>query len=426
MQTSKVFRKTELVIIIMLTARSWLPAEGWKTCDTFQLAESFPASAQGIIHNPASGELIVAGSGGTDLNRCGVIRRGTSAQGWDMIFSDSVVDSADATFQACAVDKLRGYLYIGGHYVIAQELSWFIMQSRNGGQDWEIIDSFTTARGVARCGSIAVDSRGNVYAAGYVAHGSTLSWITRKGSFDPSSGWRWNTVDEIGRNGGNWNESSGICMNQADDVFVSGYIGSSDNQQVWSVRRSTEKGRTWNTVDSLPVPVGNSRATAIAADAAGAIYAAGLVVNCSYVPARQYWIVRKSVDRGETWSIVDTFRSDLDCVLPAAIGFDGSGGVFVGGSVESLNQEQWIVRHGRPVRGKLVWATSDCWQMAPGLDAAVKAIATGPGGYIYASGFAESPEKRRFWVTRRLSVSPPSLIAYGESSSENPRSNDIR
>jgi hypothetical protein len=425
MTTYKVFRKTELVIIIMLAARSWLPAEGWKTCDTFQLAESFSAVAHDIVHIPASGELIVAGSGGTDLNRCGVVRRGTSAQDWDMIFSDSVVDWADATFQTCAVDKLRGYLYIGGYYISDQGPSWFIMESRNNGYDWELIDTFKTAPGASNCRSIAVDSRGNVYAAGFAAIGPTLYWIVRKGSPDPAGGWRWNTVDKLGLKGIGWSSPSAICINQADDVFVSGHIGGSNYQQMWSVRRSTDKGKTWETVDSLPVPIGYSRATTIAADATGAIYAAGLVVNCSFVPARQYWIVRKSIDRGETWSIVDTFRS-LDYALPAAMAFDGSGGVFVGGVGENANGQHWIVRHGRPVRGKLVWATSDWWQMAPGLSAAVKGIAAGPGGYIYASGFAESPEQRRFWVTRRLSVSPPSLIAYGESSSGKPRFKDIK
>ena len=145
MKTDRVSRKTELVIIIMLAARSWLPGADWKTCDTFQLADSLPAAAQGMVYNPASGELIVAGSGCTDANRCAVVRRGTSAQGWDMMFADSVVDWGDATFQTCAVDRLTGYLYLGGHYVRDRGPSWFIMECRNGGQEWEVIDTFKAA-----------------------------------------------------------------------------------------------------------------------------------------------------------------------------------------------------------------------------------------------------------------------------------------
>lgn len=426
MMNNGVSRKTELVIIIMLAVRGWLPAADWKTCDTFQLADSLSAAAQSIVYTPASGELIVAGSGSTDLNRCGVVRRGTSAQGWEMIFADTVVDWGDATLQTCAVDKLRGSFYIGGHCAIDQGPSWLIMESRTGGQEWEIIDTFNAAPSMASCRSIAVDSRGNVYAVGYAAIGPNLAWIIRKGSVNPAGGWTWKTVDKLPIKGIGSSQPFAICISLDDDVFVSGYIGDSHNQQMWSVRRSTDKGKTWDTVDTLPVPIGYSRVTTIAADATGAIYAAGVVVNCSFVNPRQYWIVRKSVDRGATWSIVDNFRSDWGDAWPTAIACDGAGGVFVGGSVESPNGQHWMVRHSTPGRGKQLWATSDCWQMAPGLNAGVTGIAVGPGNDVYATGFADSPEQRRFWVTRRLSMPSTGLIAYGESLSRKPHSNDIK
>ena len=84
----------------------------------------------------------------------------------------------------------------------------------------------------------------------------------------------------------------------------------------WIVRRSQDGGATWSTMDTFYGSVSTGKGTtyyigaahAIRADAAGNIYAAGQLGIPNKSSTSWEWVVRKSSNGGNSWSTVDTFQ----------------------------------------------------------------------------------------------------------------------
>jgi photosystem II stability/assembly factor-like uncharacterized protein len=90
----------------------------------------------------------------------------------------------------------------------------------------------------------------------------------------------------------------------------------------WYVRKSSDSGLNWSTVDLYQYAAGTPiDATGFAADNSGNIYVSGYSNN--------HWLVRKSTDGGQTWRLVDNL------IGPTAngAGFVPGAGVFVQAAV---------------------------------------------------------------------------------------------
>jgi hypothetical protein len=94
----------------------------------------------------------------------------------------------------------------------------------------------------------------------------------------------------------------------------------------WIVRKSTNGGNSWTTVDDYQLAAGNSsEARCIATDANGNLWVAGR----GNAGQGNRWIVRKSVGGAGLWTTVDVFDAGVDA---NAIASSPSGNVFVGGT----------------------------------------------------------------------------------------------
>ncbi len=130
----------------------------------------------------------------------------------------------------------------------------------------------------------------------------------------------------------------------------------------WYVRKSSDSGATWSTVDQSLYGAGQFMdATGFAADDTGNVYVVGWGQDQTVVGSGKHtttqttihWLVRKSTDGGKTWRLVD------DVIGPSAFhaGFVPGAGIFVVGGPYII-PGSWMVRQ-RPNGEPGTWSTVD-------------------------------------------------------------------
>jgi hypothetical protein len=142
---------------------------------------------------------------------------------------------------------------------------------------------------------VAISKEGDIYVAG----GAGNDWIVRKSS--QSNNKNWQTIDQFQYVKRKNTTAMDIAIAPNGSVFVIGFANNEKGKQVWLVRRSDDKGLSWNTVDvfesSGKAP---TQGMAIATDKNDRIFAGGDLGGF-------HWkgIVRMSTDNGESWKEID-------------------------------------------------------------------------------------------------------------------------
>jgi hypothetical protein len=144
----------------------------------------------------------------------------------------------------------------------------------------------------------------------------------------------------------------------------------------------------------------------IGADAAGNIYVTG--------KAGSHWLVRKSSNGGASWTTVDDyqvcvtvtnsikpFRTTTTCYDAAATGFaaDSNGNLFAVGYSASANGNQWIVRENPG--GNTYWRTVDTFQASGNTGSQAFSICAGTAGDVYVAGTAHGSLNGSRWIVRK-------------------------
>jgi hypothetical protein len=117
----------------------------------------------------------------------------------------------------------------------------------------------------------------------------------------------------------------GLCLipgagqNGAPVLFTSAHIDTR-----WAILRSLNGGDSWQLVDDWPEAAGAANARRIEFDpVTGHVYAVGWRGN--WITGRQGWVVRRSVDAGNTWeTLLDEPTDDWLAAIGVAFGSDGS------------------------------------------------------------------------------------------------------
>jgi hypothetical protein len=231
---------------------------------------------------------------------------------------------------------------------------------------WQTIDDFQLAAGQHSNPATVVAAPPNrLYAVG-IARMGTFQWLVRRSN---DGGANWETVDG-GMSGG----ASDAVVDTAGTVFV---VGNTEAGRI--VRRSTNNGDSWMTVDTIPVstPTDPCNSGYLAVTPNGNVYVAA---GCDSTGV----IVRRSIDGGDTWNPVDTFRyTTTTPTRMGTLGVDASGQVYVGGyGVQAGGSIHWLVRRGT---GTGTWTTVDDFQLVAGGEANVATF--GGTGAIYAAGY---------------------------------------
>jgi hypothetical protein len=266
-------------------------------------------------------------------------------------------------------------------------LSLALLAGTASARTWQTVDDFqyTAGQTAVNCG-LTVAPSGVVFGCGFAADGINAEHGLVMASADGGNTWS-PPLDDFYAPGWATRDDGGIVADSAGNLYVAGRFYSSGPFYRF-VRRSTDGGATWSTVDTVRISgfyASPLAAGGITTDATGNVYITEPILGT--------WTVRKGIG-GTNFSTVDTFQpsgSQAQTVFahPTA-------GVFAVGSGTVVNKnsssQAWVVR--RSLDGGATWATVDAYQASGGYAAEAFGIGADAQGNIYVVGRAAVPNKR--------------------------------
>ena len=377
-------------------------AQTWQTVDDFQYFGQ-GADAASLAVAP-SGVIFAAGSGtGADgLAHALITASADDGVTWSAPLDDFINAGAyNAYYNAVACDPL-GHVYGAGYYynnVNSLPNHWAVRASADGGATWSTVDDYQDGW-YPQANAVASDSAGNIFVAGYADGGNgTSAWLVRRGL----TGGNFTTVDRIPTT--YFAGAQAIFVHPTAGIFAAGpgpiayYKTGKVSAYGWLVRRSTDGGTTWASVDSFALSSGYSAsAQGIGADAFGNLYAVGfadaVTGSGTHKTVNRHWIVRKSTNGGGSWSTVDNYvLSTAGDSGAKSFAADSNGNLFVAGWVGGT----WLVRENPGGAGP--WSNVDTFTYVTGAGAA--ALAANASGNIFAAGFGSDSTGTQHWLVRK-------------------------
>jgi hypothetical protein len=166
-------------------------------------------------------------------------------------------------------------------------------------QNWQTVDDFGFALlGDAEAHGVATDGAGGIYVVG-TASGHAIVRYTADG------GSNWITRDDFVYPLETNNAFNAVTVDNQGTVFVGGSSGGYPDGH-WIVRRSTDQGLTWETVDDYwrpfigPDPGTNGVVFSLCTDGQGRVYGFGPLIE-THCPCYNHWWVRGSSIGGTNW-----------------------------------------------------------------------------------------------------------------------------
>lgn len=391
-------------------------AQGWYTVDDFQYTPGKSSVATGLAKDPTGSTIYSVGWAFDVSSVSHALAFKSSDGGTNWVGMDDYADptsppgsGAGPGYSGLAADP-SGIIYASGDDSLASS-TWFTRRSADGGLTWSVVDTLPFGMGLQ---AVATDAAGNVYVVGGVITngGSGPFWIVRKGT----GGTSWATVDRSGpnwtANGVFCHPTAGVFV-VGQGLGAAVKSGSQTvYPRVWMVRRSQDGGASWATVDSFYIAQKNSVNSAVAygagCDSSGNVYVVGFANSADNVRSIGHWIVRRSTDGGNSWSTVDDFAVSgaVPSPTPRAFGCDANGDLFVAGGVTlgpgngtSRASQQWLVREN--LRGTGSWQTVDTFQYVSGWDSQADAVTCDSSGHTYIAGGGTDASGVYHWLVRK-------------------------
>src|SRR6266446_3997177 len=172
-------------------------------------------------------------------------------------------------------------------------------------QTWQTVLAYQRVAGKSAAGlCLAADASGNVFSGGEAEdsssneHGLVLKTDTTQGS--------WFLGDDTNPNPSNYiSEVYNLGFDSIGNLYSVGQLwpGHGLLPPYWQVRKSSDRGATWTTVDLYQYPSGSwIDVTGFTADNSGNIYVVGGAMDAA---GNRHWLARKSANGGQTWALVD-------------------------------------------------------------------------------------------------------------------------
>ena len=249
-----------------------------------------------------------------------------------------------------------------------------------------------------------IDSNGNWYSVGYGLSSGVKSWIVRK-SID--KGVSWTVVDQFNYAPGQESVALGFAADKNGNIFVvgEGIVNLGTPQYYWLVRKSSNAGNTWTTVDSMTgAPGFYNEAAAIAVSSTNRIFVTGV----THDGTKFEWPIRTSNDGGATWTSATTYAS-TNHARGYGIATDTGGSVFIcGAALDNNNKNHWII--AKSTNNGTNWTEVDNYQMQIDGDAECKTLALDKSGRLFSGGFASSAANGKHWIVKRANVDGSSWL----------------
>jgi hypothetical protein len=311
-----------------------------------------------------------------------------SAQTWQTVDDFQPVSGSFAqNYGLCVAPS--GTLFAAGVGNINNLGHALVMASSDAGNTRSApLDDFVY-QGVTRAtyvGGVIADGMGNLYAAGCSGiEYLTSRWLVRRST---DNGLTWSTVDDFSL-GGLRNVAQGIAADAAGNVYVVGLASTSTSSYgiyEWVVRKGVN-GTSWSTVDDFG-PGTSSQACGVIVHPSGAVYVTGNSLITSGKTSFQAWTTRRTLDGGASWQTVDTFQLGNSSVAHG-LGVDLQGSLYaVGNAFETVRgktRSHWIVRRSS-TGGTGTWTTVDDFQPTSDGRGVAHAVATDSLGNLLVAG----------------------------------------
>ena len=196
--------KTPLLTTLVLAAASFLTTttfaqSTWETVDDFQYAPGKGASPFGITATP-DGAIFVSGAGNDAANhQHGFINRSLDGgDTWDLVF-DLPGASAANSFAVAVAPSGTLWATSKADAINAKTKAWYgtwlTYHSTDGGATWVLSDSFRGAGQEAAPFCAAVDAAGRIFVGGQVSDAQNRLHFTIRRSTDDGATWK--TVEDL-------------------------------------------------------------------------------------------------------------------------------------------------------------------------------------------------------------------------------------
>jgi hypothetical protein len=271
------------------------------------------------------------------------------------------------------------------------ESAWYVSDDTNPlpGQDNSLVFG------------MGVDPAGSVYSMGWLQPPCTkktcpgASWYVRRST---NGGGVWSTVDLFQYASGQAAYAYGCASDNAGNLFVAGSANDAKRVGHWVVRRSSNAGATWTLVDDVPWGAPSQFTVVSFVPGAGLF-----VVGSLYSNSLNTWLVRRSLDGGSTWATVDNYylTAGHDS-FARGVSSDAQGNIYVVGYAhDSADTAHWVVRESS--NGGATWTTIDTFSYVAGKPAVGHAIGRDSLGQVAVAGVGQDLQGTSHWLVRRPS-----------------------
>lgn len=174
-------------------------------------------------------------------------------------------------------------------------------RSTDGGSTWA--EKSYTDTSFTRARPRFIQSDGSVFVAGQSRINADWNWRLWESTDDDLS--TMSALDSYQKVAGEDSLALGVAISKNGNILVSGTAYDANGDSFWTIRRSTDGGSTWST-DELAVSTGEvSVGGQIHTDKCGDVWSVGRVVESD---GSYRWLVRRSVNQGNSWSTHDDFQ----------------------------------------------------------------------------------------------------------------------
>jgi hypothetical protein len=334
------------------------------------------------------------------------------AQTWQTVLDyQFIVDGS--SYATCIAGDALGNVFVGGlGYPATGFSSGLVLKTDTTEATWFLSDNSNPSppQGSSVSG-LAFDANGNLYSAETLWNPCTRtscpgsSWYVRKSS---DRGVTWATVDLFQVAPGQSAGAGGVAGDSLGNVYVSGGAPDANGVIHWLVRKSADGGQTWPSVDDLSP----GRSYGIGSVPGVGLFAVGSLSSTTSSKGNKTttttsWVVRRSVDAGAHWITVDSVQPPLGyTALASAVASDAMGRIYaagrtmilVGSGRTATTAWQWLVRGSSD--GGATWSTVDTFTYVAGKASAAHTLGQGPAGNIVVVGHGVDGSGSPHWLVR--------------------------